>query len=49
MLKAREPLSGVRDFEAVNALARDEGMELIADHAMPANNQLLVWRSAPGR
>lgn len=44
MLKARDPLSGVRDFEAVNALARDQGLELVADHAMPANNQLLVWR-----
>jgi len=46
MLKARDPLSGVRDFEAVNALARDQGLELLADHAMPANNQLLVWRRA---
>jgi SAM-dependent methyltransferase len=44
MLKERDPLSGIRDFEAVNALARDQGLELIADHAMPANNQLLVWR-----
>jgi len=43
-LKRRDPLSGIRDFEAVNALARDQGMELLADHAMPANNQLLVWR-----
>ena len=43
-LRMRDPLSGVRDFEAVDALARQEGMELVADHAMPANNQLLVWR-----
>lgn len=49
MLKARDPLSGIRDFEAVNALARDQGMELLADHAMPANNQLLVWRRRAGR
>ena len=43
-LKARDPLSGVRDFEAVNELARGQGLELLADHEMPANNQLLVWR-----
>lgn len=44
MLKLRDPLSGIRDFEAVNALARDQGLELLYDQAMPANNQLLVWR-----
>ena len=43
-LKRRDPLSGVRDFEAVDALARAIGLRLVADHAMPANNQLLVWR-----
>lgn len=43
-LKQRDPLSGVRDFEAVNALAQAQGLDLVADHAMPANNQLLVWR-----
>ncbi len=42
-LKERNPLSGVRDFEQVNAWARDAGLRLLADHAMPANNQLLVW------
>lgn len=43
-LRARDSLSGIRDFEAVNALAGEQGMELLADHVMPANNQLLVWR-----
>lgn len=43
MLRARDPDSGVRDFEAVNALAGTLGLSLRADHAMPANNQLLVW------
>ena len=42
-LKARDPASGIRDFEAVDALARAEGLVLAADHAMPANNQLLLW------
>jgi cyclopropane fatty-acyl-phospholipid synthase-like methyltransferase len=43
-LQARDPDSGIRDFESVNELAREQGLELVADHAMPANNQLLVWR-----
>lgn len=42
-LKERDPRSGVRDFENVDALAEQAGMHLCADHAMPANNQLLVW------
>jgi SAM-dependent methyltransferase len=46
-LKARDPLSGVRDFEALDALARASGLEFAADHAMPANNRTLVWRKVP--
>jgi SAM-dependent methyltransferase len=45
-LRARDPASGVRDFEAVDALARRSGFELVDDYAMPANNQLIVWRRA---
>lgn len=41
-LRNRDPASGIRDFEAVNALAAAQSLELQADHAMPANNQLLV-------
>lgn len=43
-LKARDPQSGIRDFEAVAALARSIGLQLAADVAMPANNRTLVWR-----
>lgn len=43
-LKARDPASGVRDFEAVDALARSQGLVLQQDIAMPANNRTLVWR-----
>ncbi len=42
-LRARDPASGIRDVEAVNALAGAVGLALVADHAMPANNQTLVW------
>lgn len=46
-LRARDPLSGVREFEAVCALADAQGMTLVADHEMPANNRVLVWRARP--
>ncbi|MGO1003507.1 DUF938 domain-containing protein [Lysobacter sp. CA196] len=46
-LKARDPQSGVRDFEAVDALAVAIGLRLVVDQAMPANNRCLVWRRSP--
>ncbi|MGD8615070.1 MAG: DUF938 domain-containing protein, partial [Gammaproteobacteria bacterium] len=42
-LKSRDPLSGVRDFEAMDELAREAGLVLQRDHPMPANNRTLVW------
>lgn len=42
-LRERAAHMGLRDFEAMDALARGHGLELAADHAMPANNRLLVW------
>jgi cyclopropane fatty-acyl-phospholipid synthase-like methyltransferase len=43
-LKARDPLSGIRGFEDVDRLARQAGMVLREDFAMPANNRLLFWQ-----
>ncbi|MFZ5635228.1 MAG: DUF938 domain-containing protein [Pseudomonadota bacterium] len=43
-LKARDPRSGIRDFEAVDALAAAAGLTLIEHVAMPANNRMLIWR-----
>ncbi len=42
-LRARDPRMGIRDFEAVDVLARAIGLQLVADVAMPANNRTLVW------
>ncbi|OBS08447.1 methylase [Acidihalobacter prosperus] len=42
-LKARDPQSGVRDFEAVQALTSEVGLRLLQDIAMPANNRVLCW------
>ncbi len=43
-LKARDPNSGVRDFEDLDALASQAGLTLQADYEMPANNRTLVWQ-----
>lgn len=42
-LKAAVPHRGIRDFEAVDALARGIGLSLLEDRQMPANNRCLVW------
>ncbi len=42
-LKARDPASGVRDFEAVNTLAQQHGLVLAGDRAMPGNNRSIWW------
>ncbi len=43
-LKQQNPLSGIRDFEQICALANAIGLTLIDDQAMPANNRLLVFQ-----
>ena len=42
-LRARDPASGIRDFEWLDDLARAAGYRLREDFAMPANNRLLCW------
>ncbi|MBU1645396.1 MAG: DUF938 domain-containing protein [Gammaproteobacteria bacterium] len=43
-LKASAPHQGIRDFDALDALARRAGLALADDVAMPSNNRCLVWR-----
>jgi len=43
-LRARGVGSSIRDFEAVDRLALEQGFELIEDRSMPANNQCIIWR-----
>ena len=43
-LKDRDPLSGIRDFEAIEALALGVGLKLVQDYEMPANNRILFWQ-----
>jgi hypothetical protein len=43
-LRAADPARGIRDLEAVDALARRAGFGPVAVHPMPADNRCLVWR-----
>lgn len=43
-LRAQAVHMGIRDIEAMQALASAHGYIMQADHAMPANNRLLVWQ-----
>ena len=42
-LRADHPQRGIRDFEAVDALARSAGLALVENRAMPANNCCITW------
>jgi SAM-dependent methyltransferase len=42
-LRARDQQSGVRDFDAVDDLARQHGLTLVDDRPMPANNRSIWW------
>lgn len=44
MLRAGNPESGLRDFEAVHGLATQAGLQLLEDRAMPANNRCITWQ-----
>lgn len=42
-LKQRNPLSGVRDFDDVDRLAKQQNLTITKDIAMPTNNRCLLW------
>jgi len=43
-LKQRDPVSGIRDFAALQVLANEAGLEFVEDIEMPVNNRILVWQ-----
>ncbi|HEY0972913.1 MAG TPA: DUF938 domain-containing protein [Solimonas sp.] len=45
-LRAQDPRMGLRDVEAVDALARAAGFAGLTPIAMPANNRCLLWTRA---
>lgn len=42
-LQSRGGGEGIRDMDAVNQLASQQDLRLIADFAMPANNRMFAW------
>jgi hypothetical protein len=44
-LRAADARRGIRDFEAVDALARGAGLSLRVDRAMPAENRWIPWHA----
>jgi cyclopropane fatty-acyl-phospholipid synthase-like methyltransferase len=43
MLRARDPMMGIRDDQALIRLGRRGGLTYIADNSLPAKNRLLIW------
>ncbi len=43
-LKSVDASQGIRDFESVETAAVEGGLTLLDDVAMPANNQMLIWK-----
>ena len=43
-LRERDPQMGLRDDAALKALAREHGLRFSGEHAMPANNRVLIWQ-----
>lgn len=43
VLRERSPQSGIRDFEDICAVAEQNGLTLVEDFAMPADNHLLTF------
>ena len=43
-LKARDPASGIKDFEWLDDLANEANLQSVDDVAMPENNRILVWQ-----
>ncbi|MEL7187711.1 MAG: DUF938 domain-containing protein, partial [Pseudomonadota bacterium] len=43
-LRSRDPDMGIRDLEALDTLAAENGMQRQRLYAMPANNHIAVWQ-----
>jgi cyclopropane fatty-acyl-phospholipid synthase-like methyltransferase len=46
-LKAQDAAMGIRNLEDLDALAESNGMTRVRLYAMPANNNLIVWKKVP--
>ena len=48
-LRQADPRRGIRDLQAVDALARAAGLQMLSDEPMPANNRCVSWKRSPLR
>lgn len=48
-LRARDPVMGIRDLEALDGLAAEQGMQRVSLYAVPSNNLVAVWRKSDER
>ncbi|WP_348766163.1 DUF938 domain-containing protein [uncultured Salinisphaera sp.] len=48
-LRDRDPAMGLREIEALNALAQRQGLVALDDIAMPSDNRLLIWQKSGDR
>ena len=48
-LRQADPRRGIRDLQAVDALARTAGLQMLNDEPMPANNRCVSWKRSPLR
>jgi len=46
-LRSQDPEMGLRDIEDLESLARQHHMSFVKQYHLPANNQVLVFRSGP--
>ena len=44
-LRTDDPQRGIRDIEAVDALAHAAGLQRVGDQPMPANNRCITWQA----
>lgn len=48
-LRCQDPSRGIRDLADLDRLADSVGLHREADHPLPANNRLLIWRRSDGQ
>jgi hypothetical protein len=48
-LRSQNSAMGIRDIEDLDIMAFSNGMKRARTYAMPANNQLAVWKMSPQR
>jgi SAM-dependent methyltransferase len=47
-LRSRDPAMGIRDLEALDGLATEQGLQRIGLYAVPSNNLVAVWQKIAG-